>query len=54
MEQKYLDAARADYIALYKHRDMIYHLAELYVTLHSLDPENHHIDAHWSFARDAE
>lgn len=54
MEQKYLDAARADYEALYKDRDMIYYLAELYVTLHNLDSENHNIDAHWSFAEEAE
>lgn len=49
MNEKYIEAARADYEALYKDRDMIHYLAELYVTLHKLDPENHHIDAHWSF-----
>ena len=52
MDQKYLEAARADYEALYKDRDMIHYLAELYVTLNELDPENHSIDAHWSLAEE--
>lgn len=45
---KFVHAAMADYEALYKDRDMINYLAELYVTLDKLDPENHSIDAHWS------
>jgi hypothetical protein len=49
MGNKFLDAARADYEALHKARDMVAYLAELYEKLHNLDPENHHIDAHWSF-----
>lgn len=54
MDPKYLEAARADYEALYKDRDMIQYLAELYVELHKLDPENYDIDAHWSFAEGAD
>jgi hypothetical protein len=48
MEDKFIHAATADYEALYKDRDMVMYLAELYEVLHRLDPENHHIDAHWS------
>ncbi len=54
MDQKYLEAARADYEALYKDRDMIQYLAELYVELHKLDPENHNIDSHWSLAEEGQ
>ena len=54
MDPKYLEAARADYEALYKDRDMIQYLAELYVTLHQLDPENYNIDSHWSFVEGVE
>ena len=54
MEKKYLEAARADYEALYKDRDMVAYLAELYVALHELDPDNYSIDAHWSFAEEKE
>lgn len=54
MDEKYIEAARADYEALYKDRDMVAYLAELYVKLHELDPENYNIDAHWSFAEDTE
>ena len=54
MEKKYLEAARADYEALYKDRDMVAYLAELYVTLNERDPENHSIDDHWSFAEEME
>ena len=50
--EKFLHAAQADYEALYKDRDMIQYLAELYVTLDKLDPENHSIDAHWSMAEE--
>ena len=51
---KYLDAARADYEALYKDRDMVAYLAELYEILHTLDPENHSIENHWSLQQEAE
>jgi len=54
MEQKYLEAAQADYEALYKDRDMIHYLAELYVALHKLDPENYNIDSHWSLAEEVD
>lgn len=54
MDAKFIEAARADYEALYKDRDMVAYLAELYAKLHALDPENHHIDAHWSFAEGVE
>ena len=50
--QKFIAAARADYEALYKDRDMVLYLAELYVALHNLDPDNYHIDDHWSFEED--
>ena len=53
MVSKFTRAAKADYEQLYKDRDMIAYLAELYEKLHKLDPENHHIDAHWSFADEA-
>ena len=54
MEQKYLEAARADYDALYKDRDMVQYLAEIYVELHKLDPEKYDIDAHWSFSEEVD
>jgi hypothetical protein len=54
MDEKFIDAARADYEALYKDRDMVQYLAELYVTLNELDPTNHNIDDHWSFSEDDE
>ena len=54
MEQKYLEAAQSDYEALYKDRDMIHYLAELYVALHKLDPENYNIDSHWSLAEEVD
>ena len=59
MEQKYLEAAQAEYDALLNNADyascaMIHYLAELYVTLNELDPENHSIDDHWSFAEGEE
>ena len=47
-EEKFLHAARADYEALYKDRDMIHYLAELYEQLHHLAPDVYHIDAHQS------
>jgi hypothetical protein len=50
MTKKYIEAARADYEALHDDEDMIGYLAEIYAKLHALDPANHHIDAHWSFA----
>ena len=46
-DEKFLHAARADYEALYKDRDMVHYLADLYEVLHRLDPD-YHIDAHWS------
>ena len=49
MEDKFIQAARADYEALYKDRDMIEYLAELYRNLHDLAPDVYHIDSHWSF-----
>jgi hypothetical protein len=52
--EKFIHAARADYEALYKDRDMILYLAELYEVLDKLDPENHSIDAHWSLAEEVE
>lgn len=48
-EEKFYEAARADYEALYKDRDMIQYLAELLEALHVCDPENYHIDSHWAF-----
>jgi hypothetical protein len=54
MAEKFIEAATADYEALYKDRDMILYLAELYEKLHALDPENHHIDSHWFFAEGAD
>lgn len=51
---KFIDAAQADYEALYKDRDMIQYLAELYQVLHNLDPDNYNIDSHWFFAEESE
>lgn len=53
-KEKFLEAARADYEALYKDRDMIEYLAELYEELHFLAPEVYGIDSHWSFAEEEE
>ena len=49
-EEKLHHAAQSDYEALYKDRDMIAYLAELYEALHKLDPEGYNIDSHWSLA----
>ena len=50
-DEKFLHAARADYEALYKDRDMVHYLADLYEVLHHLDP-NYNIDAHWSLQKE--
>ena len=50
---KFIEAARADYEALYKDRDMVAYLAELYEVLHNLAPDVYHIDSHWVFADEA-
>ena len=55
--EKFLHAAQADYEALLNNADhascaVIHYLAELYVTLDKLDPENHSIDAHWSMEKE--
>ena len=47
---KFVEAARADYEALYKDSDMIAYLAARYRELNDLDPENHGIDSHWVFS----
>jgi len=54
MDDKFIHAATADYEALYKDRDMIQYLAELLEALHVCDPENYHIDAHWSLQEEDE
>jgi hypothetical protein len=54
MDDKFIHAATADYEALYKDRDMILYLAELLLQLHECDPENYHIDAHWSLQGEEE
>jgi hypothetical protein len=51
-EEKLHHAAQADYEALYKDRDMIAYLAELYDDLHKLAPDVYNIDSHWSLAED--
>ena len=51
-EEKFLAAARANYEALYKDRDMIAYLAKLYETLHMLAPDVFGIDSHWCFAEE--
>lgn len=53
-KEKFLEAARADYEALYKDRDMIAYLAELYEVLHMLAPDIYGIDSHWYFAEEEE
>ena len=54
MDDKFIHAATADYEALYKDRDMILYIAELLLQLHECDPENYHIDAHWSLQEEDE
>jgi len=54
MDDKFIHAATADYEALYKDRDMIQYLAELLEALHVCDPENYHIDDHWSLQEEDE
>ena len=51
---KFEHAAQADYEALYKDKDMIALLAELYEALHELDPENYNINEHWSLQEEEE
>jgi hypothetical protein len=46
---KFLEAAQADYEALYRDQDMIEYLADLYRLLHALDPTHHDINSHWLF-----
>lgn len=49
---KFMEAARADYEYLYKDRDMVAYLVDLYKALHKLDPENYDINSHWVFAEE--
>ena len=51
---KFEHAAQADYEALYKDKDMIALLAELYEALHELDPGNYNINEHWSLQEEEE
>jgi hypothetical protein len=54
MDDKFIHAATADYEALYKDRDMIMYIAGMLLRLHECDPENYHIDTHWSLQEEDE